>query len=383
MPDTCTTPSGHTDLRACLAAYLDTAVPSLRAFGSGWETTILEFTIESRSPRVPDLPIRSPLVLRVYQGASADDKAAREGRTMFRFAAVGYPVPRPYILERNTAAIGSPFMIMDRVAGGPLFVTKSFPQAFTTFSLGFIAFVRAQVRLHRLKLTGDNFEDQTDASAHAPSTASEEAALDQSPDARATPALPGAAPLLDRMLDIVANRIASGPLPGLSAALVSLRERAPRYRIAPNVNVHMDYHPQNVIVRGMRVTGIVDWVSADRGDRHLDAATTSAILATSAMDRPRWMRDNPAGNSLRMLFAALYFPAYHALAPMQLDRFRYCQAVAALYRLSTLGMMHTRGPESVGYRPAAIANVTPDVLRLLSRYATRKSGVLVNIEQSE
>jgi aminoglycoside phosphotransferase (APT) family kinase protein len=321
-------------------------------------------------------------VLRVYQGATADDKAAREGRTMFRVAAAGYPVPRPYLLERDTVALGSPFLIMDRVAGGPLFVTKSLPQAFTTFSLGFIAFVRAQVRLHRLAVGDDDggIKDGPGASAPAPSTASEDAKQAQSPNARNTSSPPGTAPLLDRLLDVVADRIACGPLPGLSDALAILRDRAARYRIAPSVNVHMDYHPQNVLVRGMRVTGVVDWVSADRGDRHLDAATTSAILATSAMDHPRWMRDNPAGNSLRRLFAMLYFPAYHALAPMQLDRFRYCQAVAALYRLSTLGMMRTRGPESVGYRPAAIANVTPDVLRLLSRYATRKSGTPVNID---
>lgn len=323
------------NLRTLLAAYLNTEIASLHTFGSGWETTIFEFAIESRSSRAPDLPIRSPLVLRVYQGASADQKAAREGRTMFRVAAAGFPAPRPYIEERDVIAIGAPFLIMDRVAGGPLFVTKNFPLAFTTFSLGFIAFVRTQVRLHRLTITGDEVGEHDGANARAP--------------------------LLDRLLDIIAERIECGPLPGLRDALASLRDRAGYYRVAPVVNVHMDYHPQNVIVRGMRVTGVVDWVSADRGDRHLDAATTSAILATSAMDHPRWMRDNPAGNSLRMLFAALYFPAYHALAPMKLDRFRYCQAVAALYRLSTLGMMRTRGPESVGYRAAAIANVTPDV----------------------
>jgi len=378
VADSSTMMPDYADLRACLASYLEADVTSPRAFGSGWETTIFEFAIESRSSRVPGLPMRSPLVLRVYQGASAGDKAAREGRTMFRVAAAGYPVPRPYLLERDAIALGSPFLIMDRVAGGPLFVTKSLPQAFTTFSLGFIAFVRAQVRLHRLTIADDVLDDRLDT--HAPSSASGDANHPPSPNAPGISPPPDTAPLLDRMLKLVADRIARGPLPGLSDALASLRARADRYRIAPGVNVHMDYHPQNVLVRGTRVTGVVDWVSADRGDRHLDAATTSAILATSAMDHPRWMRDNPAGNSLRTLFAMLYFPAYHALAPMQLDRFRYCQAVAALYRLSTLGMMRTRGPESVGYRPAAIANVTPDVLRLLSRYATRKSGVPVSID---
>jgi aminoglycoside phosphotransferase (APT) family kinase protein len=248
---------------------------------------------------------------------------------------------------------------MARVAGGPLFSATSFTTAFKTFSLGFFAFVRAQVRLHRLDPDG--------------------AAAQDLPRAHRDAAAGAQAPLLDRMLAIIGERVANGPLPGLANALAGLRDRAPRYRLAPDAMVHMDYHPQNVIVSGVRVTGVIDWVSADRGDRHLDAATTSAILATSAMDRPRWMRDNAAGNSLRALFAALYLPAYHALAPMELDRFRYCQAVAALFRLSTFGMMRARGPESVGFRAEAIANVTADVVRLLSRYASRKSGTRVTI----
>jgi aminoglycoside phosphotransferase (APT) family kinase protein len=348
------------DIRGRLAAFLGAEITSLQVLDSGWETTIFEFAIGACSPRVPELPVRSRLVLRFYEGPRADDKAAREGRTMFYLADAGYPVPRPYILEQRHDALGAPFLVMERVCGGPLFSIKSFPQAFKTFSLGFIAFVRAQVRLHRLETPGGG--------------------INELPRAYLPSSVPATAPLLDRLLGIIAERVAGGPLPGLNDALASLSERADRYRVAPSAMVHMDYHPQNVIVRGIRVTGVIDWVNADRGDRHLDAATTSAILATSAMDRPRWMRDNPIGNSLRALFTALYVPAYHALAPMDLGRFRYCQAVAALFRLSTLGMMRTRGPESVGYRPAAIANVTPDVVRLLTRYAARKSGVAVTLD---
>jgi aminoglycoside phosphotransferase (APT) family kinase protein len=380
-----------------LAAWLGTSVARLAILDSGWETTIYQFTIGARSPRTPGLPINSPLVLRVFDGVSAEDKATREGRMLFHLAAAAYPVPRPYVCEQTRDALGAPFILMDRVAGGPLFSATSFPLAFKTFSLGFIAFVRAQVRLHRLDAAASDRPDLNDRNRLNDLNDS-----DGLPQSHLSPSLPAAAPLLDRMLAIIAERVAAGPLPGLADALASLRERAGRYcpasdspsgrdalatprdgagrnRAAPDSIVHMDYHPQNVIVRGMRVTGVIDWVSADRGDRHLDAATTSAILATSAMDHPRWMRDNPAGNSLRALFAALYFPTYHALAPMDLDRFRYCQAVAALFRLSTFGMMRARGPESVGYRPEAIANITPDVVRLLSRYTSRKSQVSTSL----
>ena len=152
-----------------------------------------------------------------------------------------------------------------------------------------------------------------------------------------------------------------------------------RYSPAPATIVHMDYHPQNVMVSGFRVTGVLDWVNADVGDRYLCAATTAVILSSTAMAQPRWMGENVAGTALRALFASLYMPLYHAAAPMELERFRHAQGVAALLRLSMFGMMRVRGPESVGFRPEAIEHVTPSVVHLLSRYAARKAGVPVSI----
>ena len=148
---------------------------------------------------------------------------------------------------------------------------------------------------------------------------------------------------------------------------------------APDAALHLDYHPQNVLVKGTRVTGVIDWVSADCGDRHLDAATTSVILATSAMEHPRWMGDNAAGSLLRANFASMYLPLYHAMMPMELARFRYAQGVAALVRLSMFGMMRTHGAAAAGFRDEAMGHLTPSVVRLLSRYATRKIGLEASI----
>jgi aminoglycoside phosphotransferase (APT) family kinase protein len=342
-----------------LAAYLGVALTGLRILASGWETVVFEFAMAARTPCLPEVAAGQTLVLRCYEGPRAEEKGKRESRTMTALAAAHYPVPTPYLYEPDVEPLGTPFLVMERVAGGPLFATGSFPQALTTFSLGFFAFVRAQARLHRL-------------GADTPGLS--QVGWSYAADRR----LP-AVDLLDRVLGIIAERIEQGPLPGLRDAFASLRERADHFRDAPTALVHLDYHPQNVIVRGVRVGGVVDWVSADRGDRHLCAATTAVILASSAMDHPRWMRDNAAGNSLRTLFTALYVPLYQALAPMEWERFRYCQAVAALLRLSMFGIMRALGPEAAGFRPGAIANVTPGVVRLLSRYTERKAGLPVSI----
>jgi aminoglycoside phosphotransferase (APT) family kinase protein len=348
------------DIQRRLAAYLDTQVSYFDVLASGWETIVFEFSLPAHSSRRRELPAGQALVLRLYQGSRAADKGTREAAIIRSLADINYPVPRPYLFEPDPGPLGAPFLIMERIAGQPLFLVSSFPQAFKTFSMGFVGFVRAQVRLHSLGSNG------------------------QIPPLNVPPAnvignASSAMPQLERIFRVIEERIQQGPLPGLRDALNSLRRRATRFSPAPATIVHMDYHPQNVMVSGLRVTGVLDWVNADLGDRYLCAATTAVILSSTAMDPPHWMGENTAGNSLRALFASLYLPLYHAAAPMELERFRYAQGVAALLRLSMFGMMRVRGPESVGFRPEAIQNVTPSVVRLLSRYASRKAGVPVSI----
>ena len=348
------------DIRERLGRYLDAPVERAQVLAGGWETTVFEFSLAAPSARLPDLPPGRSLVLRFYQGPMADQKAARESRSIEQLYSIRFAVPRPYAFESSHDALGAPFLIMERISGGPLFSTSNFPRAVKRFSLGFFSFVRAQVKLHRLDPRMHELRD-----------------LPHSLQASTTP--PGTQ-LLDRALAVIAERVERGPLPGLKDALRRLTARAGAYRVAPSAVVHMDYHPLNVLVDGTRVTGVIDWVNTDVGDRHLDAAMTATILSSSAMERPRWMRDNPIGNTLRTIFTTMYVPLYHAMARLDFERFRYCQAVAALLRLSMLGMMKARGPETVGFRSEAISEVTPAVVRLLSRYAERKSGERVRLE---
>jgi hypothetical protein len=45
---------------------------------------------------------------------------------------------------------------------------------------------------------------------------------------------------------------------------------------------HMDFHPGNVLVDGGRLTGVVDWDGATRGDRHFDLVTLRFVLCGTA-----------------------------------------------------------------------------------------------------
>jgi aminoglycoside phosphotransferase (APT) family kinase protein len=355
-------PSAPETVTAALSVYLDASVRYVRILASGWETTLYEFALSAPSVRLPGVGADVALVLRTYPDAELAGKGALEFRTIEHLARAGFPVPRPYLFEAASGAIGSPFLVIERLAGGPLFAIRSFPQAFKTFSLGFFGFVRAQTRLHRMTSAPADLEGPT---AAASDTADRTASA--------------AARLLEKTLDTIAARVEQGPLPGLAAALAQLRRGAGDFRDAPPAFLHLDYHPQNVLVKGMRVTGVIDWAHAALGDRHFDAATTATILSTSSMEHPRWMRANAAGNNLRRTFNSLYLALYHASAPMDLRRLRYYQGVAATLRLSMLEMMRVRGPQSVGFQPGAISQVTPSVLRLLSRYVARKTGTSVAV----
>jgi aminoglycoside phosphotransferase (APT) family kinase protein len=368
-------------LAAALGAYLGAAVERLRVLASGWETTLYEFALDTRSELLAGVEAGTPLVLRFYPSIEAAQKGALEYRIISYLALARYPVPQPYFFEPGAEAVGAPFLVMERLRGGPLFAVRSFPQAFKTFSMGFLGFVRAQARLHRMPLPPAAIEALTVSDTPEAPVGARTRSAPRSVSAPSASAEGAASRLLDRTLETIAARVEGGPLPGLAEALAYLRARAGEFRVAAPSFLHLDYHPQNVLVKGLRVTGVIDWANTAAGDRHFDAATTAVILSTSTMEHPRWMRENAAGNALRRNFYTLYVAIYHAVAPLEFKRLRYYQGLAAALRLSMLGMMRVRGPESVGFRPGAISEVTPSVLRLLSRYVARKTGTRVTIPQ--
>ena len=98
----------------------------------------------------------------------------------------------------------------------------------------------------------------------------------------------------------------TGPPPGAirpalwETAISVWRDARPVYRSA---FIHRDYHPGNVVWRGGRVTGVVDWVNACRGPIGCDLVTCSGNLVDLA---------GPAA-------AARFIAAYTALAGETLD----------------------------------------------------------------
>src|SRR5208337_982319 len=193
------------ELKTRLGNHLGSTVSRLSLLASGWETTVFEFMLDRSVARMR-LPGATPLVLRFYDSGNAEDKGTREYRSMRQLSQAGYRVPKPYVYERDHAALGVPFLIMERLKGSPLFAVRNFPAAFKTFSLGFWSFVRTQAALHRL-----------DPRSVAPEGV---------PQAFGSNGGSPSAPLLDRVLQTVTERVERGPLPFLREALEWASARA-------------------------------------------------------------------------------------------------------------------------------------------------------------
>jgi hypothetical protein len=71
--------------------------------------------------------------------------------------------------------------------------------------------------------------------------------------------------------------------------------------------VHFDFHPGNVLVEGGRISGVVDWDGAGRGDRRLDLVTLRYDLELRApalaADLDAYLRRTVPASVLRLCWA--------------------------------------------------------------------------------
>jgi len=79
----------------------------------GWETRIIAFTLTRPKEALE-------LVVRLYPDEGASYKADWEFNVMFHLSAVGYPVPKVYTHSAESEALGSPFLVMERIIGSTL-----------------------------------------------------------------------------------------------------------------------------------------------------------------------------------------------------------------------------------------------------------------------
>lgn len=294
------TPSLHAAFQTYATTHLHpaAAVSAPRLVNQGWESQIYFFTLS-----LPGEPPREQ-VLRLY--ASGDgEKARREFEVMQRLRQAGYPVPQVYHLEPDSAPLGKPFIIMEKVDGEVLWDMLYHPASPQQGEQMLRLFAQLYVRLHRL-----------DPAPFSPS--------------------PAAHPV-SGMLDSWQPYLTLLPGDDFAPTWQWLRRREASVRGARPALLHFDFHANNILIRPDGSPSVIDWTGALVADPRYDLAWT--LLLTEAYQGTDWRQ-----RTLR---------AYEAEAGEAVLDLDFFDAAACLRRLFSILASVAQGAQAMGMRPGA------------------------------
>jgi aminoglycoside phosphotransferase (APT) family kinase protein len=242
------------------------------------------------------------LILRVMNPAHDPSRALRERAIQNALAVQGYPAPRVLAASADRSTLGAGFLVMERATGRPLLDDRLRGVSATLAD--------AQARLHAL-----------DAEPLLRALDDEGRVAGGGFDRRVV-GYEGHLAALDR-------RIRAAGLTGLGPGLRWLLDRRPAG--GPRVICHGDFHPQNLLAEGGRVTAVLDWPNALVAEPECDVAATLIILRLTPVEV------FPVPAALRLLVAALrpimtarYLARYRRARALDGSRLRYYEAGACM-----------------------------------------------------
>jgi aminoglycoside phosphotransferase (APT) family kinase protein len=289
------------------------------------------------------------LILRLGREGSSPPRFALEAMTQNALADMGYPVPRVLLLETDTALLGGPFLIMQRLSGKPLgeraagFATaasiatrlRNIARLPATFGAINRAWVETQLRLHQLPVA---------------------------PLLRAAAAAGVDEHMLtfDGQLARLAAAVEEGGLSSLAPAVSWLNANRPDDRAAVAI-CHGDFHPLNIMADGDTVTGVIDWANVAIAAPELDVASAVTNIAALPIKVPAAMQF-----PVRLLIGRLlrrYVAAYRQHRALDEPSLRYYQVFRAMVQLrpAVAGVLTGRGGNGAFHSKAAIRNLVSHI----------------------
>ena len=296
-----------------IQAYLDSVddnrgnhvVTDLNEINMGWETELFTFQHrfnEDNHQRAEDL------VLRVFSGESAANKAVKEFNLMKKLLMVGYPVPPVYHIDESGDVIGKPFIIMKRING------KTLDDAYKDESVevimkGVSRLMRLFVRLHSIDVSvfrGESYLSSRDS--------------------------------IERQIGFFES-VRDNAAPWMAPVLDWIYENKPSDTSEYQSICHMDFHGMNVMIDSDDRSYVIDWGASGIADSRLDLAWTVLLYTTF-------------GGSI------FYNPLIDTYREMggRIESLKFFEVVAAARRISDL-MSVISNDGSTGLKP--------DVLKLM------------------
>jgi aminoglycoside phosphotransferase (APT) family kinase protein len=268
----------------------------------GYDTRIFAFRLRAAPPA-----FSCPLILRLLGPHHDPTRVLREGVTQNALAGLGYPAPRVLLAITDPTPLGGAGLVMERLPGRPLLEAGLFRIS--------RVLVETQLRLHALD--AEVLLRALDQEGLAASVAG-------------APAISRDLVTLDGHLAQLRDRIVGGALHGLAPAMAWLVEHRPP---SPGRRVicHGDFHPQNILVAGRRVTGVIDWPNVIVADAAYDVAATRTILSLTPVELAampgtlRWLV-----RVLRPVMVTRYLAAYRRCRPIDAGALAYYEALCCM-----------------------------------------------------
>lgn len=302
-------------------------INNLSLLSSGWESDIYAFQAAWEGDNGP---AEEDLVLRVYPGGDAYTKSAGEFKALDLVFRLGYPVPRVDCLERDASPFGMPFLIMERIHGQPLWHIL-FQEPVERHQRLFRLFCKLLADLHALdwRPMVDNPQQYEPAKSAAAG---------------------GAPPIVDRILNGWQQIIDRLPvrLPGFDPLLAWLYDNIGSVDSRQASIIHMDFHPENLILRPDETAVVIDWTNLDISDYRFDLAWT--IVLVCAVEGLQWREP------------LLREYERHRGAPV--EGLEFFEAAACLRRLYSVIVSLKAGADQLGMRPGAEEEIRRQIPRL-------------------
>ena len=262
--------SAKTDeIREALATYYQSKrgsdqpirVTEVERVGEGNQREMYYFTaVEGKGKAT----YRQPLILRLYDGARARYDAEYEYNVIKKLGPSKLPVPRVFALETDAKHLGKPLIIMERVNGENMLAVVmrtmdlESPQLTIQDLMPWISkLAELLVTVHSLdwRALGLDFMDHAGGNYN----------------------------LIDDFLSWSFVENPARRYPKFKELCDWLLVRSGEVTCSEPVLLHVDFHPQNVMVDNDRIAAIIDWGEARIGDATIDVTWGSLILATTGI----------------------------------------------------------------------------------------------------
>lgn len=314
----------------------DIIISNIESISEGWESEIYSFHI------LCNKKFHDDLILRIYHGDFAFEKASKEFYGMKKLYSIGFPVPKLFALENDVSFFGKPFVLMEKINGKliqQVFNESSYEKQRKLLTL----FCTIFVSLH--KINWKNFaEDPSFYKTDDPYLFIRNELTKAYETVRYFDLLSLAQPVLEWLKD----RMSNVPCERLSI-------------------VHGDYHPNNIILTSDCTAYVIDWTNINIADFRTDLAWT--LLLTSTYGNPEAY--------------TMILNEYENISGRKVEHIDYFIVFAIARRLFSIIVSIKMGPSKLGMRPGAEKMMRNNVRHIKTVYELLYKKTSITIPEVE